>query len=115
MATLQQHREIQVTSVLGTDVLLFRRMQATEGLSQLSEYQLELYSERADLNIDDLLATQMTVAVDLPKGGSRYFSGHVSHFSFSTRQGRYCTYKAVLRPWLWFLTLASDCRLTLLM
>lgn len=111
MATTQIHREIQVTSTLGADVLLFRRMQATEGLSRLSEYHLELYSERADLNIDELLATQMSVAVDLPKGGSRYFSGHVSHFSFSTRQGRYSTYKAVLRPWLWFLTLASDCRI----
>lgn len=111
MATTQLHREIQVTSVLGADVLLFRRMQAFEGMSRLSEYQVELYSERADLNIDDLLATQMTVAVDLPKGGSRYFSGHVSHFSFTGRQGRFATYKAVLRPWLWFLTLASDCRI----
>lgn len=111
MATTQAHREIQVTSVLGADVLLFRRMQALEGLSQLSEYRLELYSERADLNIDDLLATQMTVAVDLSKGGSRYFNGHVSHFAFTGRQGRYATYTAVLRPWLWFLTLASDCRI----
>ena len=60
MSTTQTHREIQVASVLGADVLLFRRMQAREGLSQLSEYQLELFSERADLNIDDLLATQMS-------------------------------------------------------
>jgi len=111
MATTQTRREIQVSSVLGADALLFRRMRAHEGLSQLSEYTLELYSERADLNIDDLLATQMSVAVDLPKGGSRYFSGHVSHFGFTGRQGRFATYKATLRPWLWFLTLASDCRI----
>lgn len=111
MATTQRHREIQLTSVLPADVLLVRRMQAFEGLSQLSEYTLELYSERVDVNIDDLLATPMTVAVNLPKGGSRYFSGHVSHFWLTGRQGRYATYKAVLRPWLWFLTLASDCRI----
>ncbi len=111
MSTTQTHREIQVASVLGADVLLFRRMQAREGLSQLSEYQLELFSERADLNIDDLLATQMSIAVDLPTGGSRYFSGHVSQFAFTGRQGRYATYTAVLRPWLWFLSLASDCRI----
>ena len=111
MATTQTYREIQVTSVLGADVLLFRRMQAREGLSQLSEYQLELFSERVDLNIDDLLATQMSIAVDLPTGGSRYFSGHVSQFAFTGRQGRYATYTAVLRPWLWFLSLASDCRI----
>lgn len=111
MPATQTHREIQVTSVLPVDVLLFRRMQAFEGLSQLSEYTLELYSERGDLNINDLLATPMTVAVDLPKGGSRYFSGHVSHFSVTGCQGRYATYTAVVRPWLWFLTLASDCRI----
>lgn len=111
MSTTQTHREIQVASVLGADVLLFRRMQAREGLSQLSEYQLELFSERADLNIDDLLATQMSIAVDLPTGSSRYFSGHVSQFAFTGRQGRYATYTAVLRPWLWFLSLTSDCRI----
>jgi type VI secretion system secreted protein VgrG len=111
MATSQMHRDIQVSSVLGDDVLLFRSMQAFEGLSRLSEYEVELYSERADLDINDLLATPMSIAVDLPKGGSRYFSGHVSHFSITGRQGRYTTCKAVLRPWLWFLTLASDCRI----
>jgi type VI secretion system secreted protein VgrG len=111
MAITQTHREIQLTSVLGADVLLLRRMQAYEALSQLSEYSLELYSERADVAIDDLLATPMSVAVDLPKGGSRYFSGHVSHFALTGRQGRFTTYTATLRPWLWFLTLASDCRI----
>jgi type VI secretion system secreted protein VgrG len=111
MATTQIHREIQVSSTLGTDVLLFRRMDASEGLSELSDYRLELYSERADLNIDDLLSTPMSVMVDLPAGGKRYFSGLVTRFEFTGRQGRFATYQATLRPWLWFLTLASDCRI----
>jgi len=111
MSVTQANREIAVSSVLGEDVLLFRRMSATEGLSTLSEYSVDLYSERSDLQVDDLLATQMTVAVDLPKGGQRYFSGMVTRFIYTGRQGRFATYQAVLRPWLWFLTLSSDCRI----
>jgi len=111
MSVTQAKREIAVSSVLGADVLLFRRMSATEGLSTLSEYRVDLYSERTDLQVDDLLATQMTVAVDLPKGGQRYFSGMVTRFVYTGRQGRFATYHAVLRPWLWFLTRSSDCRI----
>lgn len=111
MATTQNHREIGFTCALGADVLLLRRMRATEGLSQLSEYQLDLYSERADLLIDDLLATPATVRVDLPRGGERYFSGLITRFALTGRQGRYTTYQATVRPWLWFLTRASDCRI----
>jgi type VI secretion system secreted protein VgrG len=111
MATTQQRREIAVTCALGEDVLLFRRMQASEGLSTLSEYQIELYSERADLQTDAVLATLLTVAVDLPQGGKRYFNGFVTRFASTGRQGRYATYHATVRPWLWLLTRASDCRI----
>ena len=111
MATTQYHREIGLSCVLGPDVLLLRRMRASEGLSQLSEYQLDLYSERADLMIDDLLATPVTVRVDLPRGGQRYFNGLITRFALAGRQGRYTTYQATVRPWLWFLTRASDCRI----
>lgn len=110
MSTTQINREVSV-STLGADVLLFRRMDAREGLSELSDYRLELYSERADLDIDDLLSTPMSVAVDVPAGGKRYFSGLVTAFETTGRQGRFATYQATLRPWLWFLTLASDCRI----
>jgi type VI secretion system secreted protein VgrG len=111
MATTQVNREISVTCALGADVLLFRRMQASEAMSQLSEYNIDLYSERADLQIDALLATPLTVAVDLPQGGQRYFNGLVTRFALTGRQGRYATYQATVRPWLWLLTRASDCRI----
>lgn len=111
MATTQSHREISVSCALGPDVLLLRRMRASEALSALSEYELDLYSERADLKIDDLLATPVSVAVDLPRGGQRYFHGFITRFVVTARQGRYATYRATVRPWLWFLTRASDCRI----
>jgi type VI secretion system secreted protein VgrG len=111
MTTTDTHREIKIISVLGADVLLLRRMRASEGLSQLSEYDIDLYSERADLDIDTLLATPMTVSVELPRGGLRHFSGFVTRFALTGRQGRFLTYQATVRPWLWFLTRAADCRI----
>ncbi|MYM34975.1 type VI secretion system tip protein VgrG [Duganella sp. FT94W] len=111
MATTQINREIAIDCALGTDVLLLRRMRASEGLSQLSEYDLELYSERADLQLDQLLATPLTITVELPKGGQRHFHGFITRFALSGRQGRFLTYQATVRPWLWFLTRAADCRI----
>lgn len=113
MPATQANREISVTCALGADVLLFRRMTGTEQLGALSEYNLDLLSERADLNIDDLLATLLTVSVDLPQvqGGQRHFNGFVTRFALTGRQGRYSTYQATVRPWLWFLTRSADCRI----
>jgi type VI secretion system secreted protein VgrG len=111
MATIQANRDISVACALGPDVLLLRRMRGSEALSALSEYELELYSERADLRVDDLLATLVTVTVDLPRGGERHFNGFITRFALTGRQGRFLTYRATIRPWLWFLTRASDCRI----
>jgi type VI secretion system secreted protein VgrG len=110
MATSQNKMEVAVFSALGTDVLLFRRMTGSECLSGLSEYELEMLSETADLHIDKVLGTLLTVSVVQPLGGTRYFNGYVTRFSTDGRLGRLYRYRATIRPWLWFLTRAADCR-----
>ncbi|MBB3221229.1 type VI secretion system Vgr family protein [Pseudoduganella umbonata] len=111
MATTQNRRDVGVACVLGADVLLLRRMRGSEALSQLSEYDLELYSERADLQPEALLATPLAIGIALPRGGTRHFHGLVTRFALTGRQGRFSTYQATVRPWLWFLTRSSDCRI----
>jgi type VI secretion system secreted protein VgrG len=111
MSTTQATREIALTCALGPDVLLLRRMRGHEALSELSEYNVDLYSERADLQLDELLGTPVTIRVNQPRGGQRFFSGFITRFALTGRQGRYATYQATVRPWLWFLTRASDCRI----
>ena len=49
MPLTQTTREIAVTSPLGEEVLVFRRMTATEQLGRLSEFNLELLSENAQI------------------------------------------------------------------
>lgn len=112
MATAtQKSREVSVSCALGDDVLLMRRMSGSEGMSTLSEYNLDLLSEKSDLQIDKVLGTLMTTAVNQPQGGKRYFNGFVTRFAFTGRHGRYSAYQATVRPWLWFLTRSSDCRI----
>ncbi|MBK8509332.1 MAG: type VI secretion system tip protein VgrG [Candidatus Competibacteraceae bacterium] len=113
MATTQKHRLIAVNSVLGEDVLLFGKMTFTEQLGQLFEGRLELFSEKTDIKLADLLGTNLTVRMELPyQQGTRYFNGFVTRFSYEGTRGlRYGVYRAEIRPWFWFLTRTSDCRI----
>ena len=114
MATAtQKHRMIAVNSVLGEDILLFGRMTVTEQMGRLFECELELFSEKTDIKLADVLGTNMTVRLELPyQQGTRYFNGLVTRFSYiGTRGLRYGAYRATLNPWLWFLTRTADCRI----
>ena len=73
MSISQKNRPIQVATPLGEDVLLFYRMQGTERLSELFEYELEMLSEDASIDPDKLLGENITVSVQLPEGKWRYF------------------------------------------
>lgn len=117
MAITQAQRAIAVSSPLGEDVLLFRRMTATEQLSQLFEFNLDLLSEDYTIELDKLLGQSVTVRLERPDGKIRYFNGIVSHFSYTGISGygatarRLAAYRATLRPWLWWLTRTADCRI----
>jgi len=103
-------RVMEVTTPLGAD-LLFHRLFAREELSRLSEFQLDLLSPKKDINLDDVLGKSFTVKLELPGSKVRYFNGYVTRFSQAGTHGRYHAYRATLRPWLWFLTRTSDCRI----
>jgi type VI secretion system secreted protein VgrG len=107
----QAPRPIGVTSPLGDNVLLLSRMSGNEELGRLFRYDLELLSEKGDLKLDDILGQLMTVRLEYDEDKQRFFNGHVAEFRQLGASGRYYRYQAVLRPWLWFLTRTSDCRI----
>jgi type VI secretion system secreted protein VgrG len=104
-------RTFKLDSPLG-DRLLFARLSGSEGLGELFQYQLTALSERADVRPAELLGQRLTVSMDLGEGRERHFSGHVTamHRSVDAERGR-TRYELTLRPWLWFLTRTSDCRI----
>lgn len=94
--------------------LLFHRMSAHESLSEPFEFDLHLLSLSEKIDFEKLLGKPMTVKLKVgPKGeGTRYFNGRVARFERlgSHPRTRYYAYRVVLRPWLWFMTLAQDNR-----
>jgi type VI secretion system secreted protein VgrG len=104
-------RVMEIVTPLGEDVLLFHGMSAREEMSRLFEYQLDLLSPKKDVPIDDILGKNVTIKLGLPEDQTRYFNGYVTRFAQGGQLGRYYRYLATVRPWLWYLTRTSDCRI----
>lgn len=102
---------MEVSTPLDDGELLFRSLQAHEELSRLSEYRVELLSFKEDIDLNALLGKSITVKVQVANDNTRYFSGYVTRIAYQGALGRYHSYLAVVRPWLWFLTRTSDCRI----
>jgi len=104
-------RDFTVASTLGDGVLLLAAMTATESLGRLFEFELDLRSTDYAIAMDNILGENVTVAVDKQGEEKRYFNGFVAGFRQRPGTERLAHYSAVLRPWLWFLTRTSDCRI----
>ena len=103
-------RVMEIVTPLGED-LLFHRLRANEEISRLGEYEIDLLSKKADIDLDQILAKNVTVKLELPERKTRYFNGFVARFVQVGMHGRYHLYHATVRPWLWFLTRTINCRI----
>ena len=105
-------RAMEITTPLGDDVLLFYGMHAREELGRLSEYQLDLLSQKNDINPDDILGQER----HREARAARRLDALLQRLRHALRAGRdrfgrYVRYSAVVHPWLWFLTRTADCRI----
>lgn len=91
--------------------LRFESMTHSAALNALEEMQLLAVSTRADIDTDKLLGELAEVEINLRDGKKRVISGYITRFGMGVHKGRYFGYQAVVRPWLWFLTRTSDCRI----
>jgi len=58
-----------------------------------------------------MLGQRVTISIALTGGGARVINGFVSRFALGLREGALTHYRAEVVPWLWFLTLATNCRI----
>jgi len=110
--TSQANRLMQFDSPAGQDVLVIETFQGTEGVSRLFEYQVDLLAD-AGANVDPttLVGNKATVTLNLlDVQGTRYFNGIVAHFEQTQGDTDYDVYRVYLKPSLWQLTLATNCR-----
>jgi type VI secretion system secreted protein VgrG len=102
-------RNITVSTALG-DKLLFSQMEGWDEISQCFRYETGFVSKDVNVKAEDILGTPVTITVRTDSA-KRFIHGIVAEFSFHEYREDYAHYRAVLRPWLWFLTNRSDNRI----
>jgi type VI secretion system secreted protein VgrG len=101
----------KVATSLGDELLSLAAMTGHEALGRPFEYELDLFSLDSKISLTDLIAQPATVQLELKEGKYRFINGLVTRFACTGMSGRYTTYRATLRPWLWLLTRHTDCRI----
>ncbi|MRX35805.1 type VI secretion system tip protein TssI/VgrG [Aminobacter sp. MDW-2] len=91
------------------DTLTFTHLAGRDEISRCFAYTVGFVS--SDPDIDPLKMLGGGVSVEGESDPKRWFSGLVSDFRLTRMEDRQVYYEAVLRPWLWFLGTATDCRI----
>ena len=107
----QTKRPMKVSTVLGEDVLLLEGFAGEEAVSAPFHFTLDLLSEDTAVDGQQVLRTPVAVTLELPSGGQRLIHGLISRFAQLDRRGELTVYRADIVPWLWFLSLSTDCRI----
>lgn len=109
--TTQNNRLMQIATPLAYDYLLISRISATEGLSRLFSYEVELLHEEENpgfeptvVDATQLLGQGVTVTIDQRDGTKRNLNGIVNQFSQGNRNTRFSFYYATIVPHVWILT-----------
>jgi type VI secretion system secreted protein VgrG len=108
----QANRPLQLETVLGPDVLILNGFTGEEGVSTPFAFTLELASTNAAIDPAAVVHTPVVISVYTPDNEKRVLHGLVRRFSQLGRtEAGIITYRAEVVPWLWFLSLSSDCRI----
>ncbi|MDR6889427.1 MULTISPECIES: type VI secretion system Vgr family protein [Variovorax] len=106
-------RIIKAHTPLAEDQLIFRSMHGAEGLSQLFEFEVDLLSPSVSLDMKSVLGKPLSLEIQTV-GEPRFLNGQIVRFTMVGRESstsRYVVYRATVRPWLWYLTRTSDCKI----
>src|SRR5690606_25157306 len=93
------------------DSLLFSSLRGTAELGRPYQYEVTLLSRNPSIDLRTLIGKKVAVELALPAGGRRRFEGYVTRFTQTGMRGRYHTYQASLRPWLWLMTRRTNSRI----
>jgi type VI secretion system secreted protein VgrG len=110
-ALSQDVRTGKLTTPLGPNALALANFNAVESLSELFEFRVDAVSTQGGLDFGSALGAGSTIELKTQDGQKRYFHGLMTEARWTGTQEDLYLYQLVLRPWLWFLTKTSDCRI----
>lgn len=108
----QANRPMRVDTPLETDLLLLEGFEAEEGVSRPYLYTLQLLSESAEVDPDDLLRQPVLVTLEAGETNDLFLThGIVRSFTALDMAEGLTRYRAEVVPAFWFLTQTRDCRI----
>lgn len=107
----QQTRPVRFHSPLGNNAFTVLRFEGEEKISAPFCYRLELRSADPALAFSSLIGQGACLEIGLAGDAPRLVHGVVVRFSQTGVDPGGALYSVELRPWLWLLTLNSDCRI----
>ncbi len=112
MSFTQADRPFRVKTPLGDDALLLESFEGDEAVSQPFRFVLRMLSEDPSLDLEGLLKKPVVISMQLPDESDRHIHGNISRITqLENAEDGLFAYEAEIVPWLWFLTLFSDCRI----
>ena len=107
----QDSRTISISDFsLGKDTLLLTSFMGTEHVSDLFEFQIDVFSENREIKPEQIIAKAGTVTIHTRQ--KRYFNGYISQISLGeVNENNLRQYKLTMVPWLWFLSKTNNHRI----
>ncbi len=109
--TTQANRLMAIYTPLGQDFFLVNKVSASEALSELYSYEVEVLHEEkpggfAPTAVDPkkIIGQGITIEMEQRDGTKRQFTGMVNRFSQGTRHARFSFYYMTIVPNVWLLT-----------
>jgi len=107
----QANRAISISTPLGEDVLLLKSFNLHDELCRPFQMELELQSTDDSIDFSSIVGQKVTVTIKLPNYQKRYINGYIAQFRQTGFTEKLTNYRALMVPWVWMLSRASNCRI----
>ena len=109
----QAGRPLRIGTELGEDVLLLTGFSGEEAVSAPFRFTVDMLSEDDSIDPNSILRSPITLTIQLVDDEERSLHGLVSRFVQLGQMAEegLTAYRAEVVPWLWFLSLSSECRI----
>ncbi|MDX2148820.1 MAG: type VI secretion system tip protein TssI/VgrG [Planctomycetota bacterium] len=109
----QSTRLLSIKTALGEDALAIRSLTLSEQLGRPFTCDLDLRCDDPAVNFEDVLGHPAAIRIERADGELRYVHGYIVGLTQDgvAREGRATRYRAIMAPWIWFLSRSADCRI----
>jgi type VI secretion system secreted protein VgrG len=111
-SSLSQDTQLaKLATPLGKDKLCLVRFEGTEGMGELFEFRIDAVSSDSNIEFHKALGQTCSFRIETTDKVGRDYSGILTEARAIGFRHDLHSYRLVLRPWLWLMSLRYDCRI----